>query len=169
MARDAFRRMRPLTLAAGVVFCGGFAALAALLRLMERGEPINERTQALVVVFGASGALAAFAVMGACALLAGRLAGARLALASFGLAVAAFAGALALCFSIQHNASEITGFLAQPDLHGVRYLAYRTIFVAGGYIAVFGPAYLWPWPAPAIVAAIAGAAFLQARRVSSGR
>lgn len=167
-APAALRRLRPLALAAGGVCCGGLAALAAWLRVLERGEPWNERTQALVAVFGASGALAALVVMGACALVAGRLGRVALAGTSLALAAIVFAAALAFCFSIQLNAGEIAAFVDHPDVHGVRYLAYRT-FVAAAYIVVFGPSYLWPWPAPAIVAAIAGAAYLNARRVSSGR
>ncbi|TVR10742.1 MAG: hypothetical protein EA385_02655 [Salinarimonadaceae bacterium] len=167
-AREALRRTRPLALAAGVAFCGGFAAIAAYLRVLERGEPINERTQALVAVFGGAGALAALVAMALCAILAPRLGRGGLAAGSLVLAAPGFVGALALCFSIQLNAGEIAAFFDHPDAHGVRYLAYRT-FVAAAYIVVFGPSYLWPWPAPTIVAAIAGAAFLHGRRFSSER
>lgn len=138
-----------------VVFFGLFAAGAAYLRILQAGEPVNDRTLAVIALFGVTGAVSALIMQGI-ALIWLRRHGpaARLAMALV-LAPLVFLGALYGCFALFHSAAELEGLFADPgDPHALVHLAHRMTFVAAGYVLVFAPAYLWPWLYPVLTGAL---------------
>ncbi len=141
---------------------GAFSAGAVALRIVERGEPFNERTIALVAV----SAFAGFVAGGLSLILAnwcGRgYPAPRVALlaAAFGFCLfpAFFLGG----FSLQHGGAELVYSLTNGiDAHGLRFLASRMVFEPTGYVVIFGPNYFFPWAYPAIVTAIGLAALIR--------
>ncbi|MGY6570848.1 MAG: hypothetical protein ACXIVE_17795 [Salinarimonas sp.] len=134
-----------------LIFFGLFAAGATYLRILQAGEPVNERTLAVIALFGVTGAVAAL-VMQLIALIWLRRHGpaARLAM-TLVLAPLVFLGALYGCFALFHSAAELEGLFADPgDPHAIVHLAHRMTFVAAGYVVVFAPGYLWPWLYPVL-------------------
>lgn len=158
----------------GVVFAGtawrialaGLAAAALVyLRVLERGEPINPRTEALIALFGVAGALASMLLLLVAALFLRRVGRPTRLLWGLVLAVPAFLIALYAGFAVFHNAAELEGLIADPgDPHHLRHLLHRLTFVAAGYVAVFAPAYLWPWPLPLIMLVLALTLLYRRRR-----
>lgn len=139
-----------------IVVVGLAASVAAYLRVLERGEPINPRTEALIALFGVSGALAAILLMLFAALFLRRAGRPTRLLWGLVLAAPAFLFALYAGFAVFHSAAELEGLIADPgDPHHLRHLVHRLTFVAAGYVAVFAPSYLWPWPLPLIAAILA--------------
>lgn len=134
-----------------LIFFGLFAAGATYLRILQAGEPVNERTLAVIALFGVTGAVVAL-VMQLIALIWLRRHGpaARLAM-TLVLAPLVFLGALYGCFALFHSAAELEGLFADPgDPHAIVHLAHRMTFVAAGYVVVFAPGYLWPWLYPVL-------------------
>ena len=145
-----------------IALVGLVASGAAYLRVLERGEPINPRTEALIALFGVSGALAAILMMLFAALFLRRAGRPTRLLWGLALAVPAFLVALYAGFAVFHSAAELEGLIADPgDAHHLRHLIHRLTFVAAGYVVVFAPSYLWPWPLPVIALALA---LIQLRR-----
>jgi hypothetical protein len=139
-----------------IVLVGLFAAGATYLRIIQTGETVNDRSLAVVALFGVAGALAAL-VMQVIALIWLRRHGlfVRLAIALV-LAPIVFLGALYGSFALFHSAAELEGLLADPgDAHALVSLVHRMTFVAGGYVVVFSPNYLWPWLYPLVAGALA--------------
>ena len=139
-----------------VVFFGLFAAGASYLRILQTGEPVNDRTLAVIALFGVTGAVSALVMQGIALIgLHRRSLAARLAI-TLALAPLVILGALYGSFALFHSAAELEGLFADPgDPHAIIYLAHRMTVVAGGYVVVFAPNYLWPWLWPLLAGALA--------------
>lgn len=147
-----------------IALAGLAAAALAYLRVLERGEPVNPRTEALIALFGVSGGLAALLLMLFAALFLRRAGRPTRLLWGLVLAAPAFLFALYAGFAVFHSAAELEGLIADPgDAHHLRHLIHRLTFVAAGYVVVFAPAYLWPWPLP-LIALILALTLLHRRR-----
>ncbi len=139
-----------------IAVVGLVAAAGVYLRLLERGEPINPRTEALIALFGIAGALAAIMLMLFAALFLRRVGRPTRLLWGLVLGAPVFLFALYAGFAVFHSAAELEGLIADPgDAHHLRHLVHRLTFVAAGYVVVFAPGYLWPWLLPVIVVALA--------------
>ncbi|KPQ09342.1 MAG: putative membrane protein [Saliniramus fredricksonii] len=147
-----------------IALAGLAAAALVYLRVLERGEPINPRTEALIALFGVAGALAALLLMLFAALFLRRVGRPTRLLWGLVLAAPVFLIALYAGFAVFHSAAELEGLITDPgDPHHLRHLIHRLTFVAAGYVAVFAPAYLWPWPLP-LIALILGLTLLRRHR-----
>jgi|GEM_PF-2068234 len=139
-----------------VVFFGLFAAGASYLRILQTGESVNDRTLAVIALFGVTGAVAALVMQGISLIgLRRRSLAARLVIA-LALAPLVILGALYGSFALFHSAAELEGLFADPgDPHAIIYLAHRMTVIAGGYVVAFAPHYLWPWLWPLLAGALA--------------
>ncbi len=160
MARRHSLLANPLGALAGsawrILLVGFVASAVVYLRVLERGEPVNPRTEALIALFGVSGALAALLLMLIAGLFLRRTGRATRLLWGLVLAAPVFLAALYGGFALSYSAAELEGLLADPgDPHHLQHLMHRLTFVAAGYVVVFAPAYLWPWPLPLITLTLA--------------
>ncbi|MCC5978757.1 MAG: hypothetical protein JJU21_11895 [Salinarimonas sp.] len=134
-----------------MLLVGFVASAATYLRVLERGEPINPRTEALIALFGVAGVFAALLLMLFAGLFLRRTGRPTRLLWGLVLAAPVFLLCLYGGFAVFHSAAELEGLLADPGgAHHLRHLVHRLTFVAAGYVVVFAPSYLWPWPLPLI-------------------